>query len=79
MHDLRKQALLESGKTVSRKARSRQSTPASSRLNTPSTSRAASRSRGASSGAGSDEEGDADLSDETSFRYPPNGLFLSYA
>ncbi|KAL9126280.1 MAG: hypothetical protein Q9217_004653 [Psora testacea] len=67
MHDLRKQALLESGKTVSRKARSRQSTPASSRLNTPATSRAASRSRGSTSRGGSDEEGDGNLSDDTSF------------
>ncbi|KAL9098360.1 MAG: hypothetical protein Q9163_005967 [Psora crenata] len=67
MRDLRKQALLESGKTMSRKARSRQSTPASSRLNTPASSRAASRTRGANSRGGSDEEGDGDQSDETSF------------
>ena len=66
MHDLRRQALLESGKTVSRKARSRQSTPASSKPTSPATSRAASRSR-ATSRAGSDEDGEGELSDETSF------------
>ena len=66
MHDLRRQALLESGKTVSRKARSRQSTPASSKHSSPATSRAASRSR-ATSRAGSDEDGEGELSDETSF------------
>jgi hypothetical protein len=47
MHDLRRQAILESGKTVSRKARSRvpstASSKANSKLNTPSQSRAASR------------------------------------
>ena len=66
MHDLRKQVLLESGKTLSRKARSRQSTPASSKQTSPATSRAASRSR-ATSRAGSDDDGDGELSDETSF------------
>ncbi|MCJ1273951.1 hypothetical protein MMC21_001744 [Puttea exsequens] len=65
MHDLRRQAL-ESGKTVSRKARSKQSTPASSRTNSPGRSRAVSRS-GNVSRAGSDEGGDGELSDETSF------------
>ena len=69
MHDLRRQALLESGKTVSRKARSKQSTPATSRLASPaSSSRAASRSRGHSR-QGSDDEENGELSDETSFRY----------
>lgn len=68
MHDLRRQAL-ESHKTVSRKARSKQSTPSSSRLNSPaSSSRAASRSRGHSR-QGSDDEENGELSDETSFRY----------
>ncbi|KAL9598873.1 MAG: hypothetical protein Q9219_004213 [cf. Caloplaca sp. 3 TL-2023] len=61
MHDLRRQAL-ESGKTVSRKARSKNASPASS---APS-SRAASRSR-AVSRAPSDEEENGNLSDETSF------------
>lgn len=56
MHDLRKQALLESGKTVSRKARSKGSTPASSRNN----SRVGSRN--VSSNV-SDDEGE--LSDTT--------------
>ncbi|KAL8699173.1 MAG: hypothetical protein Q9201_006150 [Fulgogasparrea decipioides] len=65
MHDLRRQAL-ESGKTVSRKARSKQTSPASSRPNSAPSSRAASRSRGVS-GANSDEEENGNLSDETSF------------
>jgi hypothetical protein len=68
MHDLRRQAL-ESGKTVSRKAQSRQSphsSKASSRVNSAVHSRNGSR---AGSRAGSDsEEGGGDLSDET-FRY----------
>ncbi|KAG8529451.1 uncharacterized protein KY384_006088 [Bacidia gigantensis] len=67
MHDLRKQALLESKKTTSRKARSRQPTPASSKRTTPVSSRAASKVRGGSSRGDSDEENDAELSDETSF------------
>ncbi|KAI4098243.1 MAG: hypothetical protein L6R37_006585 [Teloschistes peruensis] len=65
MHDLRRQAL-ESGKTVSRKARSRQSTPASSTPNSSPPSRAASQSR-AVSRASSEEDEVGDLSDETSF------------
>ncbi|KAI4199208.1 MAG: hypothetical protein LQ350_004764 [Teloschistes chrysophthalmus] len=65
MRDLRRQAL-ESGKTVSRKARSRLSTPASSTPNSAPPSRAASRSRAVSS-AGSEEEEVGNLSDETSF------------
>lgn len=64
MHDLRRQAL-ESGKTTSRKARSKVSSPANSKPSSPATSRAASRVRGNSSRAGSDDEGE--LSDETSF------------
>ncbi|MCJ1320694.1 hypothetical protein MMC15_006034 [Xylographa vitiligo] len=61
MHDLRRQAL-ESGKTVSRKAKSKQSSTASSRGNSAANSRPVSK---AASRAGSDDEGD--LSDETSF------------
>ena len=68
MHDLRRQALLESGKTVSRKARSRTSTPASSKPASPATSRATSRNR-ANSRGGSDDEGEGDNSDGTSFRF----------
>ncbi|KAI4137352.1 MAG: hypothetical protein LQ341_005179 [Variospora aurantia] len=65
MHDLRRQAL-ESGKTVSRKARSKNGSPAPSRPNSAPSSRATSRSR-AVSRAGSDEEENGNLSDETSF------------
>ncbi|KAL8946308.1 MAG: hypothetical protein Q9222_007274 [Ikaeria aurantiellina] len=65
MHDLRRQAL-ESGKTVSRKARSKQASPASSRPSSAPPSRAASRSR-AVSRAGSEEDENGNLSDETSF------------
>ena len=65
MHDLRRQAL-ESGKTVSRKAKSKQSSTHSSRANSATNSRAGSK---AASRAASDDEGDGDLSDETSFRY----------
>ena len=63
MHDLRRQAL-ESGKTVSRKAKSKQSSTTSSKGNSAANSRPASK---AVSRAGSDDEGE--LSDETSFRY----------
>ena len=66
MHDLRRQAL-ESGKTVSRKARSKNASPSSSRPSSAPSSRAASRSR-AVSRTGSDEEEGVE-SDETSFRY----------
>ncbi|KAI4090148.1 MAG: hypothetical protein LQ344_004933 [Seirophora lacunosa] len=65
MHDLRRQAL-ESGKTVSRRAKSKNASPASSRPNSAPSSRAASRSR-AVSRAGSDDEENGNLSDETSF------------
>lgn len=65
MHDLRRQ-VLESGKTVSRKARSKQSSPASSRPSSVAPSRTASRN---ASRAGSDEDEGGELSDETSFRY----------
>ncbi|KAF2271777.1 uncharacterized protein EI97DRAFT_437558 [Westerdykella ornata] len=65
MHDLRRQAL-ESGKTVSRKARSRMASGASSRagsaVNSPGASRAASRN---ASRANSDDE--EYLSDETNW------------
>lgn len=56
MRDLRKKALLESGKTVSRKARSKETTPSSSRANSRVGSRTASRNV-------SDDEGE--LSDTT--------------
>jgi hypothetical protein len=66
MHDLRRQAILESGKTMSRKARSRvpstASSKANSKLNTPAHSRAASRSP--SRGQDDDED---DLSDGTAW------------
>lgn len=51
MHDLRKQVLMESGKTVSRKARSKQVTPSSSRATSAVPSRVPSRNV-------SDDEGD---------------------
>ncbi|QIW94872.1 hypothetical protein AMS68_000390 [Peltaster fructicola] len=60
MHDLRKQALLESGKTVSRKARSKAGTPASSKNVSPLASRSGSR---VASRNASDDEGE--LSDGT--------------
>ena len=69
MHDLRKQALLESGKTTSRKARSKQAQLSPSDRSTPGSSRNASRqgsrqgSRHGSSRAGSEDEGE--LSDTT--------------
>ena len=63
--DLRRQAL-KGGKTVSRKAQSKQASPATSRPGSAPVSRSASRSR-AVSRAGSDEE-EGNLSDETSFR-----------
>ena len=56
MHDLRKKALLESGKTTSRKARSKTTTPSSSRANSRVNSRNGSRNV-------SDDEGE--LSDTT--------------
>jgi hypothetical protein len=56
MHDLRKKALLESGKTTSRKARSKTTTPSSSRNNSRVGSRNGSRNV-------SDDEGE--LSDTT--------------
>jgi hypothetical protein len=65
MHDLRRQAL-ESGKTVSKKAQSRQSSRASSRANSAPNSRVTSRN---ASRHGSDEEEGGNLSDGTAWRY----------
>ena len=65
MPDLRRQ-VLESGKTVSRKAKSKQASTASSRLTSGANSRTASKNP---SRAGSDEEEGGNFSDETSFRY----------
>jgi len=62
MHDLRKKALLESGKTTSRKAKSKESTPPSSRPMSRQHSNTGSRVQ---SRAGSDDEGE--FSDETEF------------
>ncbi|KAL9110098.1 MAG: hypothetical protein Q9227_005291 [Pyrenula ochraceoflavens] len=64
MHDLRRRAL-ESGKTVSRKARSRQSSAPSSRANSRSNSKA--NSRVPSRNASDDDEESGNMSDETSF------------
>lgn len=61
MHDLRRQAL-ESGKTVSKKAKSRQSSAASSKNGSPAPSRNASR---VASRSASDD--DSDFSDTTDF------------
>lgn len=64
MHDLRKKALLESGKTSSRKARSKESTPPTSRNISRGNSAAPSpRGSRVASRAGSDDEGD--FSDDT--------------
>ncbi|KAI9881538.1 MAG: hypothetical protein M1830_000101 [Pleopsidium flavum] len=63
MHDLRRQAL-ESGKTVSKKAQSRQSSRASSRANSAPNSRVTSRN---ASRHGSDEEEGGNLSDGTAW------------
>ncbi|KAG9988141.1 IFRD-domain-containing protein, partial [Aureobasidium melanogenum] len=62
MHDLRKQVLLESGKTVSKKAKAKQAmgSAASSKQNSPNASRAGSR---VASRQASDDE--ADYSDST--------------
>lgn len=65
MHDLRRQAL-ESGKTVSKKARSKQASGANSRTNSAANSRVGSKN---GSRAASDDEEGGNLSDETSFRY----------
>lgn len=69
MHDLRKQVLLESGKTVSRKARSKQASGVTSQNGSPSGSRNASRA--ASRNASDDED---EFSDGTEWRYDQNLL-----
>lgn len=68
MHDLRRQ-VLESGKTISRKARSRQASGASSKAASAASSRAASRT---ASRQASDDEDDNNLSDSTSFSIASN-------
>lgn len=74
MRDLRRRAL-EGNKTVSRKAQSKQSSPAISRPASAPGSRAAST---AVSRAGSDDEdAGGNLSDETSFRYAKRNFYLS--
>lgn len=60
MHDLRRQVLLESGKTVSKKAQSRLSSRNTSGANSRTNSRTVSRNA-------SDDEGDGDLSDSTNW------------
>ncbi|EED14065.1 IFRD domain protein [Talaromyces stipitatus ATCC 10500] len=66
MHDLRRQALLESRKTVSRKAASREASRSNSRVVSAQTSRQNSRqSSRAASRYPSDEEDEGNLSDET--------------
>ena len=70
MHDLRKRALLESGKTQSRKAQSRQSSAANSRGNSANNSRTVSR---AASRQPSDDE-DGYISEATVLRYLQNCL-----
>lgn len=74
MRDLRRRAL-EGNKTVSRKAQSKQSSPAISQPASAPGSRAASR---AVSRAGSDDEdAGGNLSDETSFRYAMRSFNLA--
>uniref|UniRef100_A0A093VB44 Uracil permease n=1 Tax=Talaromyces marneffei PM1 TaxID=1077442 RepID=A0A093VB44_TALMA len=66
MHDLRRQALLESRKTVSRKAASREASRSTSRVASAQTSRQNSRqSSRAASRYPSDDEDEGNLSDET--------------
>ncbi|PCG93172.1 Armadillo-like helical [Penicillium occitanis (nom. inval.)] len=66
MHDLRRQALLESRKTVSRKAASREASRPTSRVVSAQTSRQNSRqSSRAASRYPSDDEDEGNLSDET--------------
>ena len=70
MHeDLRRRAL-ESGKTVSKKARSRQVSRTNSAVNSLNNSRTNSRtnSRVQSRNVSDDEDGGGNLSDDTSFR-----------
>jgi hypothetical protein len=61
MHDLRRQAL-ESGKTVSKKARSKTTSLSTSRTNSRGNSRTPSRNV-------SDDEGEGNLSDSTNWRF----------
>ena len=67
MRDLRKRALLESGKTVSRRAQSRQNSATNSKVNSPAGSRSASRS---ASRQPSDEDDDTESqNNETARRF----------
>ncbi|THY65646.1 IFRD domain protein [Aureobasidium pullulans] len=74
MHDLRKQVLLESGKTLSKKAKAKQAmgSAASSKQNSPNASRATSR---VASRQASDDE--ADFSDSTTQFSPATYLLRS--
>ena len=66
MHDDLRRRALESGKTMSGKAKSKQSSRASSRANSQQNSRPGSRVQ--SRDVSDDEEGGGNLSDETSHR-----------
>lgn len=69
MHDLRRQALLESGKTVSRKALSREASRTNSKTGSAQASRQNSRqSSRAASRYPSDDEDNGNLSDDTTWR-----------
>ncbi|RAO73081.1 uncharacterized protein BHQ10_009093 [Talaromyces amestolkiae] len=75
MHDLRRQALLESRKTVSRKAASREASRPTSRVVSAQTSRQNSRqSSRAASRYASDEEDEGNLSDETGGTWSTSSL-----
>jgi hypothetical protein len=73
MHDLRKKILLESGKTLSRKARARPESGRSSAIHTPNTSPGHSRagSRPSSRYASEDEEfgSDSEYDDVMTMRF----------
>lgn len=71
MHDLRRKALLESGKTVSRKTQSREASRQTSRAGSAQNSRQTSRqSSRAASRYPSEDEDDGNLSDDTTaYRY----------
>lgn len=81
MHDLRRQALLESRKTVSRKAASREASRSTSRVVSAQTSRQNSRqSSRAASRYASDEEDEGNLSDETgTWRYVLSDLCYPFS
>jgi hypothetical protein len=66
MHDDLLRKALESGKTVSKKQKSKQASPTNSRLASKQNSHA--NSRIASRDVSDDEDGGGNLSDETSFR-----------